>query len=147
MLKLISELEGGVYHCKENLDIVKDEMKNKAMNHFQTIIFQSFPVTLFTSVVTNELWMSLHVMLRRHIDNTVKLCNKQYASGPKESELVAINSKGAEFYNARGYEDQAGSLDHKVLDIDWHSGHQQLGRDRMIWTIWRVADSISITKG
>ena len=118
MLKLISELEGGVYHCKENLDIVKDEM-NKAMNHFQTIIFK-LPSDIIYQRRHKRALDALHVMLRRPIDNMVKLCNKQYASGPKESELVAINSKGAEFYNARGYEDQAGGLDHKVLDIDWH---------------------------
>ena len=37
MLKIVSEMEQGIYHCGENLDIVRDQM-NKAMNHLHTII-------------------------------------------------------------------------------------------------------------
>lgn len=101
-----------------NLDIVKDAM-NKAMNHFQAIIFKIPPDIIYQRRHKRAL-NALHVILRRHVDNMVKLCNKQYATGPKETERTAINSKASEFYNARGYEYQAGGLDHKTIDIDWH---------------------------
>jgi hypothetical protein len=117
MLKLISELEGGVYHCKENLDIIKDE-SNKALNHFQTIIFR-LPSDINYQRRHKRALNALHIMLRRHIDNMVKLCNKQYGTGPKEIERAKTTSKGTEFYNAVGYT-QSGGLAEKRIDIDWH---------------------------
>ncbi len=127
MLKLVTEMEGGVYHCKENLDIIKDEL-NKAMNHFQTIIFK-LPSDIMYQRRHKRALNALHVILRRHVDNMVKLCNKQYATDPTEVERSAIVSKGSEFYNARGYEDQAGGLDHKTIDIDWHPIYNKGPRD------------------
>jgi len=118
MLKIISEMEGGVYNCKENLDIVKDQM-NKALNHFQTIIFK-LPSDINYQRRHKRALNALQVMLRRHVDNMVMLCNKQYATGPREVDRAkAAENKGTEFYNARGY-DQAGGLQDKRIDIDWH---------------------------
>lgn len=117
MLKIISEMEGGVYHCKENLDIIKDEM-NKAMNHFQTIIFR-LPSDINYQRRHKRALNALQIMLRRHVDNMVKLCNKQYGTGPKEIDRIKMPNKGTEFYNAVGYS-QTGGLEEKRIDIDWH---------------------------
>lgn len=117
MLKIISEMEGGVYHCAENLDIVRDQL-NKAMNHYQTIIFK-LPSDMVFQRRHKRALNALHVMLRRHVDNMVKLCHVQYASGPREVDRAKINSKAAQFYNAVGY-DETGGLTEKTIDIDWH---------------------------
>ena len=117
MLKIISEMEGGVYHCAENLQIVRDQM-NKAMNHYQTIIFK-LPSDLVYQRRHKRALNALHVMLRRHVDNMVKLCNNQYATGPKEIERSKINSKASQFYGAEGYQ-PPGALEDKTIDIDWH---------------------------
>lgn len=117
MLKIISEMEGGVYHCHENLDIVRDQM-NKAMNHFQTIIFK-LPSDVVYQRRHKRALNALHVLLRRHVDNMVQLCRKQYASGPREVDRAKLNSKASEFYGAVGYQ-PPGALEEKTIDIDWH---------------------------
>jgi hypothetical protein len=117
MLKLISEMEGGVYHCNENLQIVRDQV-NKALNHYQTIIF-GIPSALVYQRRHKRALNALHVILRRHVDNMVQLCRKQYASGPREVDRAKINSKASEFYGAEGYQ-PPGSLTEKTIDIDWH---------------------------
>jgi hypothetical protein len=49
----------------------------------------------------------------------VKLCNKQYPSGPKEIDIAKLNSKASEFYGATGYT-PVGGLEERTIDIDWH---------------------------
>lgn len=121
MLKIISEMEGGVYHCAENLQIVRDQL-NKAMNHYQTIVFKlptQGAAGLHFQRRHKRALNALHVMLRRHVDNMVKLCNKQYATGPKEIERSKIDSKASEFYADSGYQ-PVGALEERTIDIDWH---------------------------
>lgn len=117
MLKLVSEMEGGVYNCKENLDVIKDEV-NKALNHFQTIIFR-LPSDIMYQRRHKRALNALHVMLRRHVDNMVQLCNKQYGTGPKEIDRIKMPNKGTDFYPARGYTEK-GALNEKRIDINWH---------------------------
>lgn len=117
MLKLISEMEGGVYHCYENLEIVREQL-NKAMNHYQSIIFK-LPAALIYARRHKRALNALHVMLRRHVDDMVKLCRKQYNSGPTENEVWETRSKGSDFYGADGYQ-PPGALDHRIIDIAWH---------------------------
>jgi hypothetical protein len=121
MLKIVSEMEGGVYHCAENLQIVRDEM-NKALNHYQTIVFKlpsQGTAGLHFQRRHKRALNALHVLLRRHVDNMVKLCNKQYPSGPKEIDIAKLNSKASEFYGATGYT-PVGGLEERTIDIDWH---------------------------
>jgi len=70
MLKIISEMEGGVYHCSENLQIVRDQM-NKALNHYQTIVFK-LPTQRSAGLNFQRRHKralnALHVMLRRHVE-------------------------------------------------------------------------------
>ena len=76
MLKVVSEIEAGVYHCKENLDIVRDQM-NKAMNHLHTIIYKA-PVPKSVILKYMKSLKALHIILRRHVDHVVDVCQKQY---------------------------------------------------------------------
>lgn len=117
MLKIISEMEGGVYHCAENLDIVREQL-TKAMNHYQSIIFR-LPSALVYQRRHKRALNALHVMLRRHVDNMVKLCRVQYGSGPREVDVAKTNSRANQFYSPTGY-DQTGALTKRVIDIDWH---------------------------
>ncbi len=118
MLKIVSEMEGGVYFCKENLDVIKEEM-NKAMNHFQSIIFL-LPTDIEYQRRHKRALNALHILLRRHVDNMVKLCNKQYGTGPREVDRYKMPNQGAEFYGPRGY-DETGALQEKRIDIDWQT--------------------------
>jgi len=121
MLKIVSEMEGGVYHCAENLEIVREQM-NKALNHYQTIVFK-LPFEGSAGLVYQRRHKralnALHILLRRHVDNMSKLCIKQYATGPKEIDRAKIDSKASQFYGADGYM-APGALEQKTIDIDWH---------------------------
>ena len=57
MLKIVSEIEQGVYHCKENLEIVRDQM-NKAMNHMHTVIYK-VPVPKITVIKFQKSFKSI----------------------------------------------------------------------------------------
>jgi hypothetical protein len=86
MLKTKAELEVGVYHCKENLDLMKDKAK-ESINHLQTMIFKAPTpkgVTLKLQRATN----ALQILLRRHIDDAVRICQKQY-----KQRGIDINTK------------------------------------------------------
>lgn len=117
LLKLVSEMRGGVYHCAENLDIVRDQM-NKALNHYQTIVF-GLPGALVYQRRHKRALNALHVLLRRWVDRMVELCRRQYASGPDETERAKIFISGSQFYGAEGYQ-PPGALTEKTIDIDWH---------------------------
>lgn len=76
MLKIVSEIEQGVYHCKDNLDIVKDQM-NKAMNHMHTVIYKT-PIPKSVEMKYMQALEALQIILRRHVDNVVDICQRQY---------------------------------------------------------------------
>lgn len=76
LLKTKAELEVGVYHCKENLDLMQ-EMQKESLNHLQTIIFKS-PIPKAVTVKLQRALNALQVLLRRHIDDAVRICQKQY---------------------------------------------------------------------
>lgn len=78
MLKLISEVEADVvFHCKETLDVIRD-LYNKALNHFHTIIFNIPPTSLEYHRKHKRALNALQIILRRHIDDIVQRCKKQY---------------------------------------------------------------------
>jgi hypothetical protein len=76
MLKIVSEIEAGVYHCSENLDIVIDQM-NKAMNHLHTTIYK-MPIPKIVEMKYMQSLQALHIILRRHVDRMVDICQRQY---------------------------------------------------------------------
>lgn len=117
MLKTISEMEAGVYHCYENLQIVRDSL-NKAMNHFQTIVFQ-LPSNIEMQRRFKRTLNALHVLLRRHVDDMVKLCREQMGGGPREVDRSKLNSRASEFYPSAGYS-PPGALEKRTIDIAWH---------------------------
>lgn len=86
MLKIISEIEVGVYHCAENHDLVVDQMY-KALNHLASMIIKT-PIPKATTIKYMKMMNALHIILRRHVDDVVDICRKQYASRP-----VDINTK------------------------------------------------------
>jgi|JI10StandDraft_1071094.scaffolds.fasta_scaffold91661_2 hypothetical protein len=116
MLKLVTEMQGGVYHCTENLQVVRDQM-NKAMNHYQTIIF-GLPTDLIFQRKHKRALNALHVLLRRHVDDMVEICIKQTGSG-REGDRNKANSSASQFYSGDGFK-ETGSLDSRVIDINWH---------------------------
>ena len=114
LLKLKSEMEGGIYHCEENRQLMRSQM-NKALNFYQTIIFK-IPSNLIFQRLHKRSLNALHILLRRHLDDVSALCIKQYASGPREVDRAKIDSKGSVFYGTGG---EPGALEEKVIDIDW----------------------------
>jgi len=76
LLKLESEIDAGAYHCKDNLDVMKDLM-NKALNHYHSILFK-LPEQLYLMQKHKRSLNALHILLRRHIDDKARHCKKYY---------------------------------------------------------------------
>jgi hypothetical protein len=92
MLKLVSEVEAGVYHCKENLDVIKDQM-NKALNQFHSILFK-LPTQLYIMRKHKRALNALHVLLRRHVDDVVRRCKKYYKDREVDIDWHEIRNSG-----------------------------------------------------
>lgn len=92
MLKVVAELEVGVYHCKDNLDIVRDQA-NKALNHLHTVIYKS-PIPKAVTLKVQKSLKALQILLRRHIDNCVLICQKQYKDKEIDIDTHFIYNKG-----------------------------------------------------
>lgn len=116
MLKIVTEMEGGVFNCAENLDIVREQM-NKAMNHFQTIIF-GLPNDLMIMRRHKRALNALHIILRRHVDRMVVICQQQSGGSPREVDRAEKIQRASEWYSASGYK-ETGSLDERTIDINW----------------------------
>lgn len=92
MLKLESEIEAGVFHCKENLDVMK-ELLNKALNHYHAIIFK-LPVQVFLMRKHKRALNALHVILRRHIDDMSRFCKNYYIKRGIDIDYHEIQNSG-----------------------------------------------------
>lgn len=92
MLKLESEIEAGAFHCKENLDVMKDLM-NKALNHYQSIIFK-LPEQMYLMEKHKRALNALHILLRRHIDDMSRHCNKYYTERGIDIDYHPIYNSG-----------------------------------------------------
>lgn len=92
MLKLVSEVEAGVFHCKENLDVIKDQM-NKALNHFHVIIYK-LPNQVFMMRKHKRALNALHVILRRHVDDVSRKCKEYYSNRDMDIDFHPIYNSG-----------------------------------------------------
>lgn len=92
MLKLVSEIEAGVFHCKENVDLIREQM-NKAMNHFHAIIFK-VPQQAFLVRKHQRAMNALHVILRRHVDDVVRKCKSYYKERDMDIDFHPIYNSG-----------------------------------------------------
>lgn len=92
MLKLISEVEAGAFHCKENLDIIREQL-NKALNHFHAIIFK-VPQQAFLIRKHQRAMNALHVILRRHVDDVVRRCTMYYKERGMDIDFHPITNNG-----------------------------------------------------
>lgn len=92
MLKLVSEVEAGVYHCKDNLDIIKDQM-NKALNHFHAILYK-LPDQIYFMRKHKRALNALHVILRRHVDDVSRKCKEFYDKRPMDIDYHPIYNSG-----------------------------------------------------
>lgn len=86
LLKTKAELEVGVYHCKENLDLMREKY-TESLNHLQTIIYKS-PIPKEVTIKLQRALNTLQILLRRHIDDAVLICQKQY-----KKRGIDINTK------------------------------------------------------
>ena len=94
MLKLISEIEADVvFHCKENLDVIRD-LYNKALNHMHTVIYQIPPTSLTYHRKHKRAMNALQIILRRHIDDVVQRCKKQYSDKGIDIDYHPIYNEG-----------------------------------------------------
>lgn len=109
LLKLESEIESGIFHCKENMDVMKDLM-NKALNHFHSIIFK-LPVQVYLMRKHKRALNTLHILLRRHIDDMSRHCKGYYEqrgididyheisnSGPRPDDTKRAEASDFDFY-------------------------------------------------
>lgn len=111
MLKLISEIEADVvFHCKENLDVIRDHY-NKALNHMHSVIYKIPPTSLVYHRKHKRAMNALQIILRRHIDDVVQICKKQYTDkgididwhpiqndGPRPDDTQKAEHSGFDFY-------------------------------------------------
>lgn len=92
MLKLVSEIEAGIFHCKENVDLIREQM-NKAMNHFHAIIFK-VPQQAFLIRKHQRAMNALHIILRRHVDDVVRKCTSYYKERGMDIDFHPIYNSG-----------------------------------------------------
>lgn len=108
MLKIVSEVEAGVYHCSENLDLVKDQMY-KALNHMHTVVYK-LPVPKLIMLKYQKALKALHVILRRHVDHVVDICQRQY-----KDRTIDINTHFV--YNEGPRPDDTQKLEYSNFDM------------------------------
>ena len=113
MLKIVSELEQGVYHCGENLDIVRDQM-NKAMNHMHTIVYR-LPVPKITVIKHQKALKALHIILRRHVDNMVDICQRQYKNRGIDINTHFVYNDGPRAHDKEANSSQAETTFHMYV--------------------------------
>jgi hypothetical protein len=76
ILKLQSDAEKGLIYCEHTLDVAKDFMW-KALNHMHAIIFKTpLDDSRTTYKKHDKAAKTLHLLLRRHIDDIYHLCQK-----------------------------------------------------------------------
>lgn len=92
MLKTKAELEVGLYHCAENLDLMQEKAKD-SLNHLQTIIFKS-PIPKAVTLKLQRALNTLQILLRRHIDDAVRICQKQYKERGIDINTHFVYNKG-----------------------------------------------------
>jgi hypothetical protein len=92
MLKTKAELEVGLYHCKENLDLMREKAK-ESINHLQTVIHKS-PIPKATTIKFQRALNALQVLLRRHIDDAVRICQRQYKKRGIDINTHFVYNKG-----------------------------------------------------
>lgn len=92
MLKICSEIQAGIYHCKDNLDVVRDQA-NKAINHLHTVIYKS-PIPKAATLKVQKSLKALQIILRRWIDEMVLICQKQYKDKPINIDTHFVYNKG-----------------------------------------------------
>jgi hypothetical protein len=94
MLKIISEIEAGVvFHCKENLDVIRD-LYNKALNHLHSVIYKIPPTSLEYHRKHKRAMNALQIILRRHIDDIVQRCRKYYHDRGMDIDHHEIQNDG-----------------------------------------------------
>lgn len=92
MLKVVSEIEAGVYHCKENSDVVEDELY-KAINHMASMIFR-IPLPKMMVKKYKRALNALHIICRRHLDDVREICKNYYSAKPIDINTHFIINDG-----------------------------------------------------
>lgn len=92
VLKVVSEIEVGVYHCSENLDVVRDNVY-KALNYLAAIIYR-IPIPKISALKYQRVMNALHIILRRHIDDIYHRCKLYYSSKPIDINTKFVTNNG-----------------------------------------------------
>ena len=92
ILHIEQDIELGVYHCAENIDIVKDQ-KEKALNHLQSVI-HSNPHNSVSEGKLKTAVDKLHLYLERHVDKMIDMCNKVYKDRGINIDTKMLYKKG-----------------------------------------------------
>ena len=98
LLKIEQDIETGIERCAENIEVA-NKFKNLALNHFQSIIYSTPSARVVNTKFKNNI-DRFQLLLRRHIDNMYRICEKQrkkngysyktkpiYNSGPRPNDL------------------------------------------------------------
>jgi len=91
-LMIQNDINTGVYHCKENIDVAKDLMK-KALQLVHSYVY-SLPVNHVYNKKVNDSQNRLHMILRRHLDKMIKKCNNDYKERGINTDSKFIYNKG-----------------------------------------------------
>lgn len=98
ILRLKADVEKGIQNCERHFDLAK-ELMYKAMNHMHSFIYNT-PSNKVLMDKYQDAIRTVHLLLRRHIDDIWYMCNKQrkkgdiniftqfrYNDGPRENDI------------------------------------------------------------
>jgi hypothetical protein len=92
VLKIHEDLKKGVKNCAENKEVM-DKLANDSLNYFQTFIYV-LPSNPVTDIKLNNNLKRLQLLLRRHLDDAYRLCERQYKKLGWSIDRKVISNSG-----------------------------------------------------
>ena len=91
-LKIKDDIEKGVLHVKENMDVAKDFLR-KSLESLHSYVYNIPVVKLYDDILQVSL-KRLHLLLRRHLDEMHNIGLKQYNSNKINRDTQFLYNEG-----------------------------------------------------
>ena len=91
-LKIKDDIEKGILHVKENMDVAKDFLR-KSLESLHSFVYNIPVVKLYDDILQVSL-KRLHLLLRRHLDEMYNIGLKQYNSNKINRDTQFLYNEG-----------------------------------------------------
>jgi len=98
-LKIKDDIEKGVLHVKENMDVAKDFLR-KSLESLHSFVYSIPVVKLYNDILQVSL-KRLHLLLRRHLDEMYNIGLKQYNSNKINVDTQFLYNEGPNSNDSR----------------------------------------------